>query len=97
MIPVMRIEIVIGARHSRRVTDLLDELGLDGWTLLRDASGKGERGPRFSDELTSATSNHWVLTTCPRERLDDVVEPIREMLKRYGGLCLVSEAHWLVH
>ena len=97
MIPVKRIEIVIGARHSERVTRLLESHGIEGWTLVRDAAGRGERGTQFGDELTGVSSNHWILTTCPLERLDELVEPLRSLLGRYGGVCLVSDAQWLLH
>ena len=97
MIAVKRIEIVVGARHSEKVTTLLDTLAVEGWTLVRDAMGRGQRGQQFGDELTGVSSNHWILTTCPAERLTDVVEPLRKVLERYGGVCLVSDANWVIH
>jgi len=97
MIPVKRVEIVVGARHSERVTELLEAHGLDGWTLVRDAAGTGERGPQYDDELSGVSSNHWILTTCPADRLATLAEPLRAVLKRHGGICLVSDASWLLH
>jgi len=97
VIAVKRIEIVVGASYSRRVTDLLDEHGVDGWTLVRNASGAGQRGQQLGDEPTGVSSNHWILAACPAERLDDLVEPLRAALRRYGGVCLVSDAQWLLH
>ena len=97
MIPVKRIEIVVDALQSERVTDLLSERGLTGWTMLRSAAGAGDRGSQPSDGITRSTSNALILTTCTPEQLDDVVEELRALLSRYGGMCLVSDAMWLRH
>ena len=97
MIPVKRLEIVIDAPHSTRVTELLSRLGLRGWTLLRGAAGAGERGRQFDDELTGVSSNHLILTTCPPDRLESLLEELRPLLVQCGGICLVSDAHWLLH
>ena len=97
MKPVKRLEIVIDAPYSERVTRLLERHGLEGWTLLRGASGHGERGDQFGDEITGVSNNHVIVTTCPPEALDDLLDDLRGVLKTYGGMCLVSDAGWLQH
>jgi hypothetical protein len=97
MIPVKRLEIVVDSLHSGRITEVLSRHGLLGWTLLRDATGAGERGRQFDDELSGVSSNHLILTTCPPERLESLLEELRAVLVEAGGICLVSDAHWLRH
>jgi len=97
MIAVKRLEIVIDAPFSERVTRLLERHGVEGWTLLRGASGSGERGERLGDEITGVSNNHLILSTCPPERLDALLADLRGVLERYGGMCLVSDAGWLRH
>jgi len=97
MIPVKRIEIVVDAPHSERIRDALLRHGLTGWTLVRDVTGAGERGRQHGDGITGVSSNHLIVTTCPPEKLDDLMEDLRVLLARYGGMCLVSDAHWLRH
>ena len=97
MIPVKRLEIVIDAPYSERVTHLLERHGLQGWTLLRGATGSGERGARLGDEITGVSNNHLIVTTCPPERLDELLEALRGLLQRFGGMCLVGDALWLRH
>jgi PII-like signaling protein len=97
MKPVHRIEIVIDAPHSARVIELLARHGLRGYSLIRGVSGSGERGAQFGDELTGVSSNHYILTTCPPDKLDAVTDALRPVLRQVGGICLVSEANWLVH
>lgn len=97
MIPVKRLEIVIDAPLSERVTKLLARHGLTGWTVLRGATGEGDSGSRFADELTGVSNNHVILSTCPPESLAALMEDMRGLLERFGGVCLVSDAHWLKH
>jgi len=94
---VHRIEIVIDAAHSPRLIRLLAEHGLKGYTLIRGVVGVGERGEQLGDEITGVSNNNYILTTCPPERVDEVVDAVRPLLKRVGGICLVSEARWLQH
>ena len=97
MIPVKRLEIVVDAPHSERITDVLTQHGLTGWTLIRGAAGAGERGRQHGDEITGVSSNHLIVTTCAPDKLDALLEALRARLSRYGGICLVSDAHWLAH
>ena len=97
MIAVKRLEIVIDAPYSERVTSLLENHEVEGWTVLRGASGSGERGERWGDEITGVSNNHLILTTCRPDRLDELVEALRKVLQRYGGMCLVSDAGWIQH
>ena len=97
MIPVKRLEIVIEAPRSKIVTDLLASHGLKGWTRIRGASGKGDRGERRDDELTGVASNVVIVTTCPPEQSESLFDALRDVLARHGGICLVSDAQWLSH
>jgi nitrogen regulatory protein PII len=94
---VQRIEIVVDALHARRVIEALGALGLDDYTLIRGVSGSGERGAQLGDEITGVSNNNYILTTCPPEKLDEVTAALRPLLRRFGGICLVSEAIWLSH
>jgi len=97
MIPVKRLEIVVDAPHSARITAVLSRHGLTGWSIVRNVTGSGERGRQHGDEVTGVSSNHLILTTCPAEALDPLIEDLRVLLVRAGGMCLVSDASWLRH
>jgi nitrogen regulatory protein PII len=97
MIPVRRIEIIIDALELPEVLKLLEAAGVSGYTVIRDATGKGERGTRGGDELSGAFNNSYVMTACPPEQVSTIVETLRPILKRFGGVCLVSDAQWLIH
>ena len=94
---VQRVEIVVDAAHSGRVVELLRAEGLAGYTLIRGVSGAAERGSQLGDEISGVSNNHYILTTCAPDRLDALAEALRPLLRRVGGICLVSEARWLLH
>jgi PII-like signaling protein len=94
---VARIEIVVDAPHAARIIHLLAEQGIHGYTLIRGVFGAGERGQMLGDEITGVSNNNYILTTCAPDKLEALTAALRPLLKRVGGVCLVSEARWLLH
>ncbi len=94
---VKRIEIVIDSVELPKLLKLLDARGVSGYTVIRDVAGKGGRGERMGDDLTDVFRNSYVMTACPESQLAEVVEGVRPLLERFGGVCLVSDAQWLIH
>lgn len=92
---VQRIEIVVDAPHAARVLKALRSVGIDDYTLVRGVFGSGDRGPQLGDDITGVSNNNYILTTCPPDRLQAVTDALRPLLRRFGGLCLVSEARRL--
>lgn len=98
MKPCKRLEIVIEQPLARRLVGLLDELDVPGYTLLHQASGRGDRGTRQADEISGASTNCVFLIACPDEALARrIVEHIRPLLTRSGGICMMSDAMWVRH
>jgi hypothetical protein len=53
---------------------------------------------RRADELSGESSNCLVLIACDDQALvDALLEAVRPLLVRAGGICLVSDAQWLRH
>jgi nitrogen regulatory protein PII len=94
---IKRIEIITDSLQMPEVCVVLDKLGVSGYSVVRDVVGKGERGLQSGDELTGVFKNSYLLTTCEPERLGEIVEKIRPILKQRGGVCLVSDAQWVIH
>lgn len=97
MQPVKRIEIVVDSLELSKVLKLLEKVGVSGYTIIREVTGKGERGIRGGDELTGVFKNSYVLAACSVEQADQVIAAVRPVLKRFGGICLVSDAVWVKH
>src|SRR5688500_1331676 len=94
---VKRIEIIIDAREMREICRMLEKLGIEGYSVVREVTGRGDRGVQSGDELTGACTNSLLLTTCAPERVTEVVEAIRPILRQRGGVCLISDALWVRH
>ena len=92
-----KVEIIVDSVELRRVSEVLDRLGVSGCSVIRDVRGKGDRGTRGGDELTDVFRNSYILTVCSLEQVDTVVEAIRPILKKWGGVCLVSDCAWVKH
>lgn len=97
MIKVKKIEIVVDSVGLPEILRLLDAKEASGYTILRDATGKGERGLRAGDELSDVFKNAYVMTACPPEQVAPIIEAVRPILKKFGGVCLVSDAEWVLH
>lgn len=97
MTPVKRIEIVVGATELDALTERLEHAGADAYTVVRNVAGQGDRGPRSDDELSDVFRNVYLVIACAPERVGEVVEAVRPFLRRYGGMCLVSDAAWVLH
>ncbi|MEM7396677.1 MAG: transcriptional regulator [Verrucomicrobiota bacterium] len=97
MKPVKRIEIVIDAAHTPALLDVLKEADAPGHTLVRDVHGSGDRGDRTGDHLTEVFRNCLIIVACPPEQCESLVEAVRPLLRKFGGICLVSDAQWLRH
>ena len=93
---VHRIEIVVDAPHSDRALRILAENGLQGWSVIRSVRGSGQRGAQYGDDITGVSNNHYILTTCRPEKLDALAKALRPLLRRVGGICLISDAQWLL-
>lgn len=97
MTPVKRIEVVVGALELDALVTRLEEVGVDAYTVVRNVAGKGERGLRSDDELSDVFRNVYLVIACAPERAGEIVEAVRPFLRRYGGMCLLSDAMWLLH
>lgn len=94
---VKRLEIIIDSLEMPKVTKILDKNGVSGYTLIDDVKGKGGRGLKDGAELTDVFSNSYCMTACSAEKVEIIANALRPLLKKYGGVCLVSDAQWIVH
>lgn len=94
---VKRVEIITNTLEIEQVLKILDKVGVSGYTIIKDVIGKGDRGRVIDDLETEALTNGYVMTVCTEEQEHNVVEAIRPILKKFGGVCIVTDAKWIVH
>ncbi len=97
MKPVKRIEIIVDSMDLKKCLSELQQLGITGYTVIRDVIGSGDRGERSGDLLNDTLNNSYILIACDAEQVDAITAALRPKLKRYGGVCLISDAYWLKH
>ncbi len=94
---VKKVEIIVDSFHLSHVLSILEQVKVSGYTLVKDTSGKGDRGLACSD-LDCDFSNSYIMTVCTCEKqLDTLVDLITPLLKKFGGICLVTESKWVLH
>jgi nitrogen regulatory protein PII len=94
---VKKIEIIIDTSWIEDTIKILDSLSVSGYTIIEETSGKGDRGLSCPD-IGCAFSNSYIMTVCTNEQqLNSLVQKITPLLKKLGGVCLVTEAKWVNH
>ncbi len=86
-----KLEVVIDSLHLNKVVEALEKEGVTGYTIIKDAIGKGERGIMAGDELTDVFKNSYLFTVCNEELAEKVLPKVEHILKKYGGICIVSD------
>lgn len=96
MKPVKKVEVVVETVAVPQVLALLDRHGFSSYTMMPGAYGKGDRGESLGG-VSGEFNNTYMVIVCDLERVNDLVELIRPVLKRFGGVTLVSDAMWVKH
>ncbi len=98
MRPCKRVEIVIERSQTERLEQIFKNVGCSGFTIIHHAGGGGDRGYRRADDVTDTDENCvFVIAVEEPQVLDALLAAVQPILKRVGGLCLVSEALWASH
>jgi nitrogen regulatory protein PII len=90
------LEIVIERSRATTIEEVLRLAGAMGFTTIYNAGGGGDRGFRRADDVTDTDENCIFIVALEDDAvLARVIEDVRPLLKRYGGICLMSEAQWV--
>ena len=95
---IKKVEIIIDYQELPRLLELFKKDGTEvGYTVIKEAFGSGGRGEMAGDGLSGAFTNSYLLIACSEDEANRIVEIVRPILKRFGGVCLVSDAMWVKH
>lgn len=97
MKPVKRVEFIIDALQVEHLLESLAKINITSYTVIREAYGSGERGVRGGDIFSGAFDNSYVLIACTEDEAKAIIETVRPVLRQLGGMCLVSDAQWVIH
>lgn len=87
-----KVEIVTDSVEIKTVIELLDEIGVSGYTIIRDVIGKGGRGKRMGDGITELLKNSYIMVICNDIEAHKIAEAIMSIKRKFGGICIVSDA-----
>lgn len=98
MKPCKRIEVVIEEPMAPKLIELLHAQGTRAYTAIPNIGGEGDRGIRRADELAGDSSNTLFIIACENlDEVESIVELVRPLIQRSGGICMVSDALWVLH
>lgn len=94
---VYKVEIIVSHDYLPKTLDILDKIPISGYTVIEDISGKGDRGLSCADFSCNFNGNY-VMTVCfKKEELETLLEKVSPIIKKAGGVCLVTSSQWLIH
>jgi nitrogen regulatory protein PII len=95
---IKKVEIIIEYMELAWLLEVLKKEALAvGYTVIKEAFGVGGRGEMAGDGLSGEFTNSYLLIACSEDEANRIVEIVRPILKRFGGVCLVSDAMWVKH
>lgn len=97
MIKMKKVEIIAEVAEIENIIQIFESHDVSGHTIINDISGKGGRGNRFADELTDVFKNKCIFTVCDEQKAAKITEAVRPILKKRGGICIVSDVLWVKH
>jgi nitrogen regulatory protein PII len=95
--PIKKVEIIIDAYYVGDILELIDKAEISGYTIIKDVRGKGERGLRDGMGLIDEFRNSYIMVCCTEEQVMQLADPIDKIVRKVGGIFLVSDSQWLRH
>ena len=94
-IAMKRFEIVIGIEQLEQLVELLEKVGVRGYTVIKNVGGYGSRGARNPDDVLMEEENVVVVLACKEDQAQRVLNELRPVMKGLGGMCLISDCLWV--
>ncbi|MGI9365994.1 MAG: DUF190 domain-containing protein [Rhizobiaceae bacterium] len=87
-----KIEVLVDAPLRRRLQDIADEAGLNGYTWYRTFGGFGSQGRWFDDQVTGGAGSKLLLTAIlDDEKADEFLSKLEPLLDELGLHVMISQ------
>jgi hypothetical protein len=94
---VKKVELIIPTSVARgRLYELLDNLNIEGYSVIQDVTGKGINGMIYGDLTVDVNKSTYILIATDEDRIAEISEAFHPIINRYGGMCLISDARMMV-
>ena len=92
--PVRKIEIIVSYLEVPAVLKVLKKNLVKNYTVINNVSGSGEHGYSGDDLIT----NSYIMIICTElEMAEQLSKSMQPLLKKMGGIFVVTEAQWIAH
>ncbi len=91
---VKKLEIVVHDGELPAITKVFQTFAVSGYTIIPNVQGRGAAG-LSGDDLQG---NSYVMAICQdTAQAESVIDKLEPILKRLGGICIVTDASWIAH
>ncbi len=94
---IKKLEIITDSTLQSRLVKAIDETGVSGYTIFKDIAGKGLKGDKDGHGISGGFKNCYIMVCCEEEEAQKVIDAVRPIITTFGGICIVSDAHWVIH
>jgi nitrogen regulatory protein PII len=91
---VKKIEIIVSDVEVPAVLKILKKCQIKNYTIINNISGTGSHG-NSSDGLL--TNSYIMIISNELEMFEKLLKDIEPLLKKLGGIFIVSDAQWIAH
>ena len=86
------IRVIVSGEQQSFVTELLDRVGVSGYTIIGNVSGKGHHGIHEAHFMFSdMESQIMIMAVLPAERVEPLLAGLKPLLEKHSGVMFVSD------
>jgi nitrogen regulatory protein PII len=85
-----KIEIIIDYVILNKVVQKLDELKVEGYTIIKEVMGKGSQGNKDGHGVLAGFKNCYIMMVLPDNEVENIVTAITPLINSFGGLCIID-------
>jgi len=89
--PRKKLELIVDRPHLRQFIEVLEEVGVRGYTVFESASGKGSRGAWVPDRLTEASDRVQVVAVSDEALVTAAIEALGRLFDDLPGVAFISD------
>ncbi len=94
--PRKKVEIIIEAVKLDAIVYQLEEIGVPGFTVVGNISGKGANGTLDHNCKAKVFENTYVFTVCTAKQATQIAQYLDEVFQYFSGTCFISEVQAMV-
>ena len=90
--PIKKLEIILEGEHQEFATDLLDRIGVKGYTIINNLSGKGRHG--FHDGHLMFNEDDvliMIIAAVPEQLVNPILQGFAPFYNEHSGVVFISD------